>query len=142
MITTLKNAWICLLISSALIAGCTSNENKEEQRSVPSTIDSNSSSQPIDTPRAPQPNKGNHTPAKKTDTAPAKKVISNDWRSLVKEYREILCRQHNGVSTTNDKVRLSELTKDFSELEQQLPASERSDFISEKSKAIETEDCK
>jgi hypothetical protein len=77
-----------------------------------------------------------------TTDLPADNSTVKDWRSLVNEYHEIICRQYNGVSTTTDKVRQAELTKNFTRLETELPQSERSDFIAEKAKAIQTEGCK
>jgi hypothetical protein len=128
---------VCLALV-ALYTACTSQEeNNRKAASAPSYNDTNNFAP--DTlqrnKREPEQNPGNS--ADELD----KKESTSDWRTLLKQYHEIVCRQHNGVNTGSDKIELARLNGELNLIQTKLTQTERSEFISEKAKAINTETC-
>ncbi|RYD76786.1 MAG: hypothetical protein EOP53_14065 [Sphingobacteriales bacterium] len=78
-------------------------------------------------------------PAPETTTTP--EAPKPDWRAMLKEYHEILCKNHKGQGTTDDKIRQAELLKDLTAEGKKLKSSERFSFTAEMARAANMESC-
>jgi outer membrane biosynthesis protein TonB len=95
---------------------------------------------PVTTPETkPQP-KAKTTPP--TEPTPKEEPKKEDYRVLLKEYHEILCRQHLGKGTTDDKIRQAELTRELMDIRKKLPSTEQFTFTAEMARAANMENCK
>ncbi len=65
-----------------------------------------------------------------------------DWRSMLKEYHEILCRNHKGKGTNEDKIRQAELSSALMDERRKLAPGEQFKFTAEMARAANMENCK
>lgn len=65
-----------------------------------------------------------------------------DWRAMLNEYHEILCRAHKGKGTTEDKIRQAELSRELMIERKKLSGPEQFKFTAEMARAANMETCK
>jgi hypothetical protein len=72
-------------------------------------------------------------------TPPAKPAP--DWRAMMKEYHELLCKEHKGTGTTDDKIREVELGKELKDIPKTLNSDEKFYFSTEMVRTMNMETC-
>ncbi|MGZ5242708.1 MAG: hypothetical protein ACXWEY_16265 [Bacteroidia bacterium] len=70
------------------------------------------------------------------------KEVKKDWRPLMEEYHEVLCRRHKGNPEPNDGIRQVELTKELNDARKELPKDEQFSFTTAMARAANMESCK
>ncbi len=91
--------------------------------------------------KAPEPaREPSPTPTPEVKPDPPKEVKIN-WRTLMDEYHEVLCRRHLGKPQTNDGIRQVELTKELNDARQELAQDEKFSFTTAMARAANMESC-
>jgi hypothetical protein len=118
------------------------NGKQESTKTVVDTvkvIDHTTVQQPVA--KEKQPAKTQTQPAKDKPvvTPPAKPAP--DWRAMMKEYHELLCKEHKGTGTTDDKIREAELGKELKDIPKTLNSDEKFYFTTEMARTINMQSC-
>ncbi|MGZ5283198.1 MAG: hypothetical protein ACXWEY_13055, partial [Bacteroidia bacterium] len=91
----------------------------------------------------PQPEKQKSTTkAPEPEPEPVPTVVAKDWRAMLTEYHEILCRTHKGKGSTEDKIRQTELSRELMIERKKLSGSDQFKFTAEMARAANMETCK
>jgi hypothetical protein len=73
-------------------------------------------------------------------TPPVKPVT--DWHAMMREYHDLLCKEHTGNASTDNKIREVELGKELKDEPKTYSADDKYYFSTEMARTLNMESCK
>ena len=132
---------IILFLAAAFSFGACNNTAKEETHDdADTTVVIHEYENEPEPETKPVEKKEEAKPKTEEKPEPPKEVMV-DWRTLMNEYHELLCRRHKGNPQPNDGIRQVELTKELNDARAKLPKSEQFEFTTAMARAANMASC-
>jgi alpha-ketoglutarate-dependent taurine dioxygenase len=137
----MKKIYICLLALSFAAFACNNKPAEENTEKPDTTVVIHKYEEPAKMQESPEkPHVSAKKPEVKKEPVTEKKTIN--WRPVMEEYHEVLCRRNKGQSEPNDAIRQVELTKQLNDAREELPKEEKFEFATAMARAANMASCK